>query len=96
MLDAPLRTPISREIGPIVDLAVIGEGARSLWLLLTQDGSLVRFDADSGQSTPVARVRATVEEAPSLCREPAEAAAPCLASRGVMEQNRRSILSRFG
>lgn len=47
---------------PVVDIAPIGEGTRSLWLLLTQDGSLVRFDADSGEAAPLARVRTTVEE----------------------------------
>lgn len=54
-----LKTPIPM---PVVDIAAIGEGSRSLWLLLAGDGGLVRFDADSGETTLVARVRTTVEE----------------------------------
>ncbi|MBV8879457.1 MAG: hypothetical protein JO332_05820 [Planctomycetaceae bacterium] len=62
-LDPTLRrTPLPTQFGTLVDVAAIGDGARSLWLLLYQDGVLVRFDADSGASAQVARVRLTVEE----------------------------------
>jgi hypothetical protein len=48
-LDARIRTTaIPPEFGPVVDVAPVQDGRRSLWLLLFQDGAVVRFDADSG------------------------------------------------
>ena len=42
-----LRTPLPQELGRIVDLAPLESAEDPLWILLTEDGALVRFDADS-------------------------------------------------
>lgn len=58
-LDATLRKSILP--AAVVDLAPIREGSRSLWLLLTEKRALLRFDADSGESTQVGVVAAQAE-----------------------------------
>jgi hypothetical protein len=50
------------ELGPIVDIAPIAAGRASLWLLLAADGTLARFDADTGAWSPLAT--ATVPSEP--------------------------------
>jgi hypothetical protein len=44
------RTPLPRECRRIVDIAPLQQERRSIWLLLTEDGGLHRFEADTGTS----------------------------------------------
>jgi hypothetical protein len=47
--DAALRTTaIPRDVGAIVDIAPIGRESGSVWLMLAEDGALIRIDADTG------------------------------------------------
>jgi hypothetical protein len=66
-LDVTLRkTSIPAESGTVSDLAPIAADRRSLWLLLLQDGKVVRLDADTGEIEPVGLFDFAVEPA----REP--------------------------
>jgi hypothetical protein len=42
-----MRATLPREIGAILDFASIDQASHSEWILLTEDGSLIRLDADS-------------------------------------------------
>lgn len=47
-----IATPSS--LGSIIDLAPIVSGLNSIWLLLGEDGAISRFDAEIGDSVPLA------------------------------------------
>jgi hypothetical protein len=54
-LDATLvNSPLPTGLGAIVDIAPLDGIQRSIWLMLVEDGRLIRFDADTGDSTVVA------------------------------------------
>ncbi|MEU6487148.1 DUF6304 family protein [Streptomyces sp. NPDC046887] len=58
-----LITRLPAEAGEVADLAPVAGAAGSVWLLLGQDGRLVRFDADRSTADTVGSVRLP-EEAP--------------------------------
>lgn len=61
-LDAALeRTPLPPGHGAVVDLAPVLEAEGSVWLLLTEGGQLVRFDADTLEAHRVAASRLAPE-----------------------------------
>lgn len=55
------RTTLPDELGAIADIAPLHEPGRSSWLLLTERGELVRFDAGSGRGAGVARTTLPAE-----------------------------------
>jgi hypothetical protein len=48
------QTPLSVEIGTVLDMAPVEDGERPIWLLLAEGGRLIRLDADSGEWTTLA------------------------------------------
>lgn len=58
MLDSMLRrSELPRQFGPLADLAAVPDGARSRWVLLFEDGVLVRWDADTGEHDRAGQIR---------------------------------------
>jgi len=49
-----VETPLPDGFGPVVDLAPIAALDRSAWLLLTEDGTIARFDAEHRQHQRIA------------------------------------------
>lgn len=64
------RSELPKQFGKVADLVAISEGARSLWLLLFDGGALVRWDADSGETVPVAQHRLAGGEQPESKSRP--------------------------
>lgn len=56
-----VTTPLPAAYRDVVDVAPIDGAGRSLWLLLTRAGELVRFDADTGEATRLASSGVTLE-----------------------------------
>jgi hypothetical protein len=61
-----IRTEIPNKVSTIVDIAPINQERQSIWLILAEDGGLLRFDADSGRSELITRIEVPSEAA----REP--------------------------
>lgn len=55
------HTPLPKQAGTVVDLAPVGEDGRSTWILLSEEGVLTRFDADTGDSVRLASVSVDLE-----------------------------------
>lgn len=47
--------PLPSDLGKLIDIAPVMRAGRSCWLLLSEDGVVARFDADSGDWTELAR-----------------------------------------
>jgi hypothetical protein len=58
-----IRTAIPGNGSTIVDLAPVDQESQSIWLLLAEDGQLLRHDAHSGRSEVVARLTLPSESA---------------------------------
>lgn len=54
-------TALPDDLGPITDLAPVDREGHSVWLLLAGDGSLLRFDADSGDRARLAATAVPAE-----------------------------------
>src|SRR5215813_9945391 len=42
------NSPLTKQIGTVVDIAPINQERRSVWLMLTESGDIIRWDADTG------------------------------------------------
>lgn len=49
------------ELGKVVDIAPVCQGSQSVWLLLTEDGRLYRFDARQGETDAAGAINLPVE-----------------------------------
>lgn len=57
-----VATPLPAGLGAVLDIAALPSGGgRSLWLVLTESGRLVRFDADAGTYDRVAKSKVRAE-----------------------------------
>src|SRR6185312_8252969 len=61
-----IRTEIPNKGNSIVDIAPVNKESQSIWLMLAEDGGLLRFDAHSGRSELITRIGLPSESA----REP--------------------------
>lgn len=58
-----IRTEIPNKVNTIVDIAPINQESQSIWLVLAEDGGLLRLDADSGQSESIGQLQLPSESA---------------------------------
>jgi hypothetical protein len=63
------ETAIPSEFGRIVDIAPFNQESRSVWLMLAEDGSLLRFDASSGEPEVLGSIEMPSEVAGEPFRE---------------------------
>jgi hypothetical protein len=52
-----IRTEIPNNGNSIVDIAPVDQESQSIWLMLAEDGGLLRLDAHSGRSELVGRIQ---------------------------------------
>ena len=58
-----IKTEIPNNGKAIVDIAPVNQESQSIWLMLAEDGGLLRFDAHSGQSELIDRIQLPTESA---------------------------------
>src|SRR5579859_657427 len=58
-----IRTEIPNNGNTIVDIAPINQESHSIWLMLAEDGGLLRFEAHSGRSELITRIELPSESA---------------------------------
>jgi hypothetical protein len=55
------KTALPKEVGTIIDVAPIDQEGQSIWLMLAEDGLLIRFDADTGEWARLASASVATE-----------------------------------
>lgn len=58
-----VKTEIPNNDGTIVDIAPVNQESQSIWLILAEDGGLLRFDAHNGRSELIGRIQLPSEAA---------------------------------
>src|SRR3569833_4691709 len=61
-----IKTEIPKNSSALVDIAPVNQDSQSIWLMLAQDGGLLRFNAHSRRSELIGRIQLPSESA----REP--------------------------
>jgi len=73
-----INTEIPSSCGKVVDIAPLNQERQSIWLMLAEDGGLLRLDAQSGRSERVGRINLPVGDCQGpICRTHSHAASSC-------------------